>query len=108
MIVFVSLFLLPMAAHAVLLFLDVEALLPVVTLAAEITLGDLAHIHFVGSLGHLENLVMTPGAFQTLSVHVFLVAENDGRGIFGRKGQISPPDFLGKSTKWNRQTHQNH
>ena len=97
-----------MAACAVLLILDVEAFLPVVTLAAEITLGDLAHFHFIRSLGHLEDLVMAPGAFQTLSVHMLIMAEYDWRGVFGREGQVSTANFLRNGAERNRQAGQYH
>ena len=99
---------LAMATDAVFLLFHVKALLPVVALAAEVALGDLAHIHLVGALGHLENLVMAARAFQTLAVDVLFVAENDRRGILGCEGQVSTPDLLGKSGKGNSETSRYH
>jgi hypothetical protein len=54
-----------MASDAVLRILDVERFLAIVALAAKIALGQFAHVHLVGTLGHLEHLIMTSGAFET-------------------------------------------
>jgi len=69
------------AACAVLLVLYIEPCLPVVALAAETALVDLAHLHLVGALRHLKNLVMAAGAFQPLPGNVFLMAENYLRSV---------------------------
>ena len=66
-----------MATSAVFLVLDVEGLVAVVTLAAESPLRDFVHVHFVRSLGHLEYLVVTSGAFQAMSVYMLVMAEYD-------------------------------
>jgi len=66
---------------------------------AKISLGDFSHVHRIGPLGHLENLVMTARAREALPVHVFFVAENDRGGVLRRKHQITAADLLRRSTE---------
>jgi len=69
------------------------------TFAAEISLGDFTHFHLVGPLGHLEYLVMAPGAFESFSIDVLVVTENHRLGILGCEGQISTADLLTERPK---------
>jgi len=68
---------LSVTANAVFLILNVKPLLTVMAFSAEITFGHFAHFHFVRSLGHLKNLIMTASAFETLSINMVIVTEND-------------------------------
>jgi hypothetical protein len=87
-----------MAAGAVFLVFYIEGLLTVMAFAAKFALGDLAHVHFVRAVGHLEDLVVAAGAFQAATVHVLIVAEQYGRRIFRREGKVSSSDFLGEGS----------
>ncbi len=84
------------AARAVFLILHVKSLLSVVAFAAKITLIDFAHLHFVGTLGHQENLLISSGAFQPFSIYMLFMAEYDRRCILRSECQISATDFLGE------------
>src|SRR5512144_825147 len=95
-----------MAANAVLRFLYVEALLPVVAFTAEFTFRDLAHVHLVGSLLHLENMVVASGALEPFFLHVFLVAEHNWQGILRSKSQISAAHLLSMGAEGNHQAGQ--
>ena len=66
-----------MTAGAVFLVLHVERLLPIMAFAAEISLGDLRHVHLVRPLRHLEYLIMAPDTLKPLAFHVFFMAEDD-------------------------------
>ncbi len=92
-----------MALGAIGLIFYVKRLLSIVAFATKSPLGQLAHIHFIGSLGHLENVVMTAGALQALRIHMHLVAENNGLRTLGMKRQISASNLLRNRDKGNRQ-----
>jgi hypothetical protein len=94
----------PMAAVAVLGVLDVEGLLSIVAFPAEFAFGDLAHVHFVGTLRHLEDLVMAPGAFEAFLAHVPLVAEKDRRGLFRSERQVTPAHLLSECAERKQKT----
>jgi hypothetical protein len=51
-----------MAPSAVRLVFHIKNPFPVVAVAAELTLGDFAHVHLVRILGHLERMVVTGAA----------------------------------------------
>jgi hypothetical protein len=98
-----------MAAGAVLFVFYIKRLLPIVALPAEVTLGHLGHIHFVGTaLFHLENLVMTAGALEPLAAHVFVMAEHNGKGSLGREGNVTTADFFSESAEGNKKTESEH
>jgi hypothetical protein len=96
------------AARAVLLVFYVKTLLPIVTPAAEFSLGYLAHLHLVGSLSHLEDLVMTSCAFEALIVNVKFMTKDNRRSILGREGQIPAANLLGKRTHRDNKANQKH
>ena len=88
-----------MALGAVLCFLHVKGLFAIVALAAKSTLGQLAHIHFIGTLRHLENLIVATRAFQPLALHMDIVTEYDRSCPFGPERKIAPPNHLGPHVK---------
>jgi hypothetical protein len=83
------------ALDTVLRFLHVKGLFTIVTLAAKSPFGDLAHIHFIGALGHLKNLIVATGAFQTLALHMDLMTEYDLHRPLRPECQIAASDHLG-------------
>jgi len=85
------------AASAVLLVLRGEGLLPVVALAAEITLRDLAHIDLVRALRHLEYLIVAAGALHPFFLYMLFMAEDHRRGILGEKVRSPPPTRCAKA-----------
>jgi len=68
-------YLLFMALVAACLVVDIEGPSTVVAVAAELTLGDLAHVHLIRILGHLERMVMTGTALVFLPVYMHCVTE---------------------------------
>lgn len=96
-----------MTFHAIFSSLYIERLLTVVALAAEVAFCDLAHIHLVRSLSHLEYLIMTSGALDPLALDVELMTENDGAGVLRRELDIAASDFLCSSREGNHQAEQN-
>ncbi len=82
----------------VFLVFDAECLLSVMTLAAEIALGDHFHVHLVRSHGHLEYLVMATRALQAVFADVFFVTEHDRQRAPGRERQVSAADLLRECT----------
>lgn len=67
-----------MTPAAVLRILHVKGFFSVMTLAAKITLRDLAHVHFIRPLRHLEHGIVTAGTFESFSFHMDLMAEDHG------------------------------
>ncbi len=88
------------APAAVLLVFHVKGLFPVVTFAAEVAFVDAGHVHFVRTLGHLEDLVVTTGALEAFFVNMFVVAEDDDGCVLGREGNVTPADLLGRRGEW--------
>jgi len=84
-----------MALDAVIGAFHVEGLLSVVTLATEIPFGQFAHVHLVGTLGHLEDLVMTSGALDAFSFDMGLMAEVHRVCVLGSELDVSTADLLG-------------
>lgn len=66
-----------MAPAAALLVIYVKGFFSVVAFAAEITFIDAGHVHFVGTLGHLEDLVVATGALEPLFIDMLFMAEDD-------------------------------
>lgn len=64
-------------ASAVFLVFYIEALLSIVAFTAEVSLGQLAHVHLVRTLRHLEYLIVAAGTLEALVIYVFFMAEND-------------------------------
>jgi hypothetical protein len=85
-----------MALDAVIRTLYVKGLLAVVTLAAEIPLGQFAHVHLVGTLGHLEYLVVAAGALDAFAFDMGLMAEGHWIYVLGRELDVSAADLLCK------------
>jgi hypothetical protein len=85
---------LPVTARTILLVSHVESPLAIMTFSAEITLGKLCHVHFVRSLRHLEELIMTVAASEGLLIYVLFMAEEHRRGILGRECYITAADLL--------------
>jgi hypothetical protein len=78
-----------MTFYAVLRVLEIERLLAVVTLVAEIILGYFCHIHFIGPLFLHEHGIVTTVAFETLHVYMLFMAEDNLAHPYGLEGQIS-------------------
>jgi hypothetical protein len=91
-----------MTARAIGFIPYVECLLAIMTLPTEITLRDLVHLHFVGSLCHLKNPIMAICAFEILPNDMFFMAENDWKCIFGRKCQITAAYLLCRNGEGNK------
>lgn len=69
---------------------------------AEITLRDLIHLHFVGSLSHLKYPIMAICAFEIMLSDMFYMTENNRKNICGGKYQISATYLLCRSGEWNK------
>ncbi len=80
----------------------VKRLLTVVAFAAKSSLGQLAHVHFIGTLGHLKYVIMTAGALQAFRIDMHIVAENDRLRTLGIKRQVSTSHLLRDRDKRNR------
>jgi hypothetical protein len=85
------------APAAVLLVFYIKGFFSIVAFSAEIAFIDAGHVHFVRTLGHLENLVVTTGALEAFFIHMLFMAEDDYRCVLGRKGYVTSPDLLGRS-----------
>jgi hypothetical protein len=83
-----------MTSYAIFFVTYVKGLLAVMAFAAKVSLGDLCHVHFVRSLRHLKNLVMTTRALEAFIAYVLFVAENDRAGIFRREREIAAAYFF--------------
>jgi hypothetical protein len=94
-----------MAFYAIIGSLHVERLLAVVALSAEVSLGDLAHVHLVRTLGHLEDLVMAARAFDALALDMGVMAEVHRTGILGREFDIPAADLLRHHRQRQSQTY---
>jgi hypothetical protein len=89
---------LPMAARTILLVTHIKRPLAIMTLAAEITLGQFFHVHLVRSLRHLKELIVTIAAAKSFFIYVFFVTEENGPRVLGRERYITTPDLLCKGT----------
>jgi hypothetical protein len=87
------------ALGAVLRFLHVKGLFAIVALAAKSPLGDLGHIHFIGTLRHLEHLIVATRTLQTFAFYMYFMTENYLRCPFRPKGKIAAPNHLGARVK---------
>jgi hypothetical protein len=83
-----------MALGAVFRGLHIEGFLSVVALSTEIPFGELAHVHLVRTLRHLEYLVMAAGALDALVFDMGLMAENYRACVLGRELDVSATDLL--------------
>jgi hypothetical protein len=86
-----------MTPAAVLLVFYIKGFFSIVAFSAEIAFIDAGHFHFVRTLGHLEYLVVTAGAFETFFIHMLFMAEDDYRSVLGSKGYVTSPDLFGRS-----------
>jgi hypothetical protein len=96
-----------MTFAAVLRFLYIERFLPVMALSAKISLGQLAHVHLVGPLGHLEHMVMTARALQALRFYMQFVAEHNFRCPPGFEGEVAAAYFISRCRQWCDENEQN-
>jgi hypothetical protein len=94
-----------MAFNAIVRTLHVEGLLAVVALAAEVSLGDLGHVHLVRTLGHLKDLIMASRALDALAFDVGFVAEDHRPGALGRELDVTAAYLLGHCGERQNQTH---
>jgi hypothetical protein len=96
------------ATGTILLIDHIKRSLAIMTFAAEITLGQLCHVHLVRSLGHLEELIVTIAAAKSFFIYVFFVAEENGPRILGRERYIAAPNLLRKDThRYQEANHNN-
>jgi hypothetical protein len=85
------------AFDTVLGIFHVKGLFAIVALAAKRALGQLGHIHFIGTLRHLKDLIVATRAFQPSALHMELMTEYDLSRPFGPEGKITAPNHFSPS-----------
>jgi len=83
-----------MTLGAILRAFHVERLLTVVAFAAKVSFGDLGHVHLIGPLCHLKNLVMTTGALDPFSLNMKFMAERDGTCVLRGELDVTSTNLL--------------